>query len=250
MNIFFKELLIVSREVFWALLPLLVLFLIFQFVNLKIPIKRFIIVLRGIVLTFAGLVLFIHGVNIGFINMGNLIGKTLGESHYSWILIPIGFVLGFVVTFAEPAIQVLNIEVEKVSSGYINKKIMLFFLSFGVAVAVALSMTRMLKGISLWYFILPGYLIVLLLMWSVKPIFVAIAFDSGGVVTGPMIATFLLALIVGSSHAVSGSNPITDAFGMIALVSMVPIISILILGVLYNKQESKVKKEQKQTSEH
>jgi hypothetical protein len=242
MILFFEQLLKVTIDVFLALLPLLILFVLFQFISLKIPIKQFMVIMRGLILAFIGLVLFIQGVNIGFINAGDLIGKTLGESNYSWVLIPIGFLLGFVVTFAEPAIQVLNIEVEKVSSGYINKKIMLYFLSFGVALAVSLSMIRMLNGISLWYFILPGYLIVLLLMWFVKPIFVAIAFDSGGVVTGPMIATFLLALTVGSSYAIKDSNPITDAFGMIAMVSMVPILSILILGLLYSREELKRKK--------
>lgn len=243
MILFFEGLLDVSLEVLLALLPLLILFVLFQFISLKMPIKQFMVIMRGIILAFIGLVLFIQGVNVGFINAGDLIGKTLGESDYSWVLIPIGFLLGFVVTFAEPAIQVLNIEVEKVSSGYINKKIMLYFLSFGVAMAVALSMIRMLNGISLWYFILPGYLILLLLMWFVKPIFVAIAFDSGGVVTGPMIATFLLSLTLGSSYAIKGSNPITDAFGMIALVSMVPILSILILGLLYSREESKKNKQ-------
>lgn len=239
MNIFLEGLLKVIIEVFLALLPLLIIFIIFQFISLKLPISRFLIIIRGMVLAFIGLVLFLYGVNIGFINVGELIGKKLGGSEHQWVLVPIGFLLGFVVTFAEPAIQVLNMEVEKVSSGYINKKIMLYFLSFGVAIAVALSMTRMINGISLWYFILPGYLIVLMLMWYVKPIFVAIAFDSGGVVTGPMIATFLLALTVGSSYAIKGSNPIMDAFGMIALVSMVPILSILILGLLYSRGESR-----------
>jgi hypothetical protein len=230
-------------EVLFALLPLLIIFIIFQFVKIKLPRAQFVIVLRGLFLTFAGLVLFLSGVDLGFIYMGDLIGKTLGQLSYNWILIPIGFVLGFVVTIAEPAIQVLIIEVEKVTAGSINRKIILYFLSFGVAVAVALSMFRMMNNISLWYFILPGYLIVLIFMWFVSPVFVSIAFDSGGVVTGPMIATFLLSLFVGSSTVISGSDPLTDAFGMIAMVAMVPILSILILGFLYNRAEAKMEKE-------
>lgn len=238
----------VIREVFFALMPLVLFFAIFQFFTLKLPKKQLLKIVRGFVLTFGGLVLFLHGVNIGFINAGELIGKTLGEYQHNWILIPIGFILGFVVTLAEPAIQILNIEVEKVSAGYINKKVMLYFLSIGVAVSVALSMVRILTGVSLWYFILPGYLAAFILTRYVKPIFVAIAFDSGGVVTGPMIATFLLALTVGSSYAVEGSNPIFDGFGMIALVAMVPILSILILGILYDRPrpEKEVKHDIKQ----
>jgi hypothetical protein len=214
-----------------------------------LPKAQFVIVLRGLFLAFAGLVLFLSGVEIGFIYMGDLIGQTLGQLSYNWILIPIGFILGFVVTIAEPAIQVLIIEVEKVTAGSINRKIILYFLSFGVAVAVALSMFRMINNMSLWYFILPGYLIVLIFMWFVSPIFVSIAFDSGGVVTGPMIATFLLSLFVGSSTVISGSDPLTDAFGMIAMVAMVPILSILILGLLYNRAEAKMEKQIKNVTE-
>ena len=155
---------------------------------------------------------------------------------------PIGFILGFVVTMAEPAIQVLNMEVEKVTAGYINNRVLMYFLSVGVAAAVSLSMLRILMGIPLWYFLLPGYLAVFVLALKVKPLFVALAFDSGGVVTGPMIATFLLAFTVGSSRAVPGSNPLFDGFGMIAIVAMVPIMSVLVLGALYYRSEKKGEK--------
>lgn len=242
MNLFLVEIKDIIIQVFFALLPLLIIFIFFQLISLKLPLSQFLIILRGLVLAFIGLVFFLYGVEIGFIHVGELIGKTLGGLAYNWVLVPIGFLLGFVVTFAEPAIQILNIEVEKVTSGYINRKIMLYFLSFGVAIAIGLSMARMLSGISLWYFVLPGYSIALILMWFVKPIFVSIAFDSGGVVTGPMIATFLLALTVGSSSAITNSNPLLDAFGMIAMVAMVPILSILVLGILYDRQESKTRK--------
>jgi hypothetical protein len=243
MQIFIDIIINKTVEVLFALLPLLIIFIIFQFIKIKLPRAQFVIVLRGLFLTFVGLVLFLSGVDIGFIYMGDLIGQTLGQLTYNWILIPIGFVLGFVVTIAEPAIQVLIIEVEKVTAGSINRKIILYFLSFGVAVAVALSMLRMINNISLWYFVLPGYLIILIVMWFVSPIFVSIAFDSGGVVTGPMIATFLLSLTVGSSTVILGSDPLTDAFGMIALVAMVPIFSILVLGILYSKAEAKAKEQ-------
>lgn len=227
------------KDVSLAFLPLIIFFLLFNFFSWKMSRRQVMKFFRGIVLAFIGLVLFIQGVNAGFNNMGEAIGSALGQLSYNWVLVPIGFVLGFVVTMAEPAIQVLNIEVEKATAGYINSKIMLYFLSLGVATAVALSMLRILLGISLWYIILPGYALVFALSLAVKPLFAALAFDSGGVVTGPMIATFLLAFTVGSSQAVPGSSPLLDGFGMISLVAMVPILSVLVLGVLYSRSEAK-----------
>lgn len=227
------------KDVALAFLPLVIFFMLFNFFSWKMSRRQVMKFFRGIVLAFIGLVLFIQGVNAGFNNMGEAIGSALGQLSYNWVLVPIGFVLGFVVTMAEPAIQVLNIEVEKVTGGYINSKIMLYFLSLGVATAVALSMLRILLGISLWYIILPGYALVFALSLAVKPLFAALAFDSGGVVTGPMIATFLLAFTVGSSQAVPGSSPLLDGFGMISLVAMVPILSVLVLGVLYSRSEAK-----------
>lgn len=238
--IFVTELVVLLKEVFLSLLPLLIIFLIFQFTRLKLPKEQFLVIIRGIILTFIGLVLFLLGIKVGFIRVGELIGKTLGALDYNWVLIPIGFLLGLLVTLAEPGVRILNLEVEKVSGGYISRKVILYFLAIGVALAVALSMYRMLKGIPLWYFLLPGYSAILILMWFVKPMFVAIAFDSGGFATGPMITTFMLALMVGSSSAIKGSNPLLDAFGMVAMVAMVPILSILILGVLYRREELKI----------
>lgn len=228
-------------DVTLAFLPLIVFYVFFNYFYWKLPRRQVLRFFRGILIAFIGLTLFMQGVNVGFDKMGKAIGSALGGASFNWILVPIGFVLGFVVTMAEPAIQVLNMEVEKVTGGYIHNKVMLYFLSIGVAVAVALSMLRILLGISLWYFIVPGYLIIFILARKVKPLFVGLAFDSGGVVTGPMIATFILAFTVGSSEAVPGSNPLFDGFGMIALVAMVPILSLLILGALYARSEAKGK---------
>lgn len=251
MNNILSLLIEVVKETTLALLPLLTIFLIFQVVRLKLPKAQFGIIIRGMVLAFLGLGLFLFGINIGFVKAGELIGKGLGGLEHNWVLVPVGFLLGLLVTLAEPAVRILNIEVEKVSSGYINRKILLYFLSFGVAIALALSMVRMLNSISLWYFLFPGYVIILILMWFVKPIFVAVAFDAGGAVTSPMIVTFLMALTVGSSKAVEGSNPLLDAFGMIAMVALIPIFAILFLGVLYQRQEANNKnnqgKERKET---
>lgn len=226
-------------DVVLAFAPLVLFYTFFNIYFWKLPRRQVLNFFRGVLLAFIGLVLFLQGVNMGFNNMGDAIGNALGQTSYNWILVPIGFVLGFVVTMAEPAIQVLNMEVEKVTGGYINNRVLLYFLSTGVATAVALSMLRILTGFSLWYILLPGYLIVFSLAVKVKPLFVALAFDSGGVVTGPMIATFLLAFTVGSSSAVPGSDPIYDGFGMIAVVAMVPILSVLILGAIYARNENK-----------
>lgn len=229
----------VLLDVSLAFLPLILIFIVFNIFSWKLPRPQLTKILRGLLLAFVGLVLFLQGANVGFIKVGGLIGNYLGQLQYNWILIPIGFVLGFVVAMAEPAIKVLNFEVEKVTGGYIHNKVMLYFLSFGVASAVCLSMVRILAGISIWYFLVPGYLLAFVLAQKVKPIFVALAFDSGGVVTGPMIATFMLAFAVGSSESIEGSTPIFDGFGMIGLVAMFAIVSILTLGLFYSRSEAK-----------
>jgi hypothetical protein len=227
----------IARQVLVALLPLFLVFSFFQIFWLKLPKTQFINILKGFCFTFVGLTLFLQGVNIGFMPIGEYLGKTLGAQSYNWILIPIGCILGFVVTLAEPGVQVLNMEVEKASSGYINKKIMLYFLSIGVSIAVALAMLRILTGISIWYFIIPGYLLAFILTRYVSKTFVAIAFDSGGVTTGPMIVTFISSLAIGFSSVIQGRNPLLDGFGMISLVALTPILSVLILGYLYNRSE-------------
>ncbi len=238
-NLIFDGFLEVMYDSLNALIPLLIILFFLHFLFLKLSIDMLIQIIKGILFAFFGLVLFLHGVNISFINTGYMTGEVLGTLKNNWIIVPIGFVLGFIVTFAEPAVKILNNEIEKITTGYINKRIVLMFLSLGVAFSVALSMVRILTGISLWYFLVPGYLIALILTKFVGPLFVAIAFDAGGVVTGPMIATFLLAVILGVSKFVEGSDPLIDGFGMIAMVSLMPIISILVLGLIYERSNNK-----------
>jgi len=232
----FKGFDIVLRDVAFALTPLLLFFLFFQFAVLKLPKRRVIEMIKGVVLTFLGLALFLQGVHVGFMPVGELFGMAISSLQYNWILVPIGFLLGFAVTMAEPAVRVLVFEVEKTSSGYIRKNIMLYFLCIGVACSVSLSMAKILLGLSLWYFILPGYLIALLLMRYVTPQFIAIAFDAGGAATGPMTVTFILSMTVGVARQVENRNPIIDGFGMVSLVALVPILAILILGYLYGRK--------------
>lgn len=224
-------------EVAIALAPLTILFMFLQVWLLKLPKQRFFNTLKGLALTFLGLSLFLQGVYIGFLPVGELIGNTLGSLDYNWVLIPIGFVLGFASAFAEPAVRVLNYEVEKASGGYIPQQVMLYTLSLGVAVSVALSMARILFGFSLWYLVIPGYLIVLIMAHYSTPTFVAIAFDSGGVATGPMVVTFILTMSLGVASSIAGRNPLIEGFGMVALVALAPILAVLLLGLLYSRKE-------------
>jgi hypothetical protein len=165
----------------------------------------------------------------------------LGAFGSGLVIIPIGLAFGAVVVCAEPAVWILTQQVEEVSGGYVKRTIMLVSLSLSIALAVTLGMTRVFTGISIWYVILPGYLLAFLLMKFCPPLFTAIAFDSGGVASGPMSTTFVLSLTLGASKALGG-NPITDAFGMVAMIAMAPLITIQILGLIFRVQEEKAKK--------
>lgn len=226
-------------EVAMALIPLLLFFLFFQVFMLKLPWKKVKDIFVGVGLTFAGLSLFLQGVHVGFLPAGREIGDLAGGWENQWILIPVGFLLGFVATFAEPAVKVLNLEVDKVSGGYIPGKLMLYTLSIGVAISIALAMTRIIYGIPLWYFIVPGYLLAIGMMLYSTDTFTAIAFDAGGVATGPMTVTFILAIALGFSETLEGRDPMIDGFGMIALVALAPILSVLTLGLLYKFKEAR-----------
>ncbi|MGA8942426.1 MAG: DUF1538 domain-containing protein [Thermoactinomyces sp.] len=224
-------------EVAVALTPLFVTFLLFQIFQLKLPRRRVSNIIKGFILTFLGLAFFLQGVHVGFLPAGKEMGSILGGLSYNWILIPIGLALGFVATFAEPAVRILNQQVDKVSTGSIPEKVMLYTVSIGVAVSVALSMLRVLAGIPLWYFVIPGYLLAFILTRYTKKSFTAIAFDSGGVATGPMTVTFILSMVVGVATVLEDRNPLLEGFGMISLVALAPILSVLILGIMYGRKE-------------
>lgn len=230
------------EDVLFALSPVVLLFALAQIFLLKLSRKKIIRIAKGVFMAFLGLVLFLQGVHIAFMPVGELMGITLGSLEYNWILIPLGFLLGFVAVMAEPAVRVLNDEIEQVSGGSINKTVMLFTLCLGVAVSVALSMTRVLTGISLWYFIIPGYVIAFILSKYVDPKFIAIAFDAGGVATGPMTVTFILSMTVGVAKVLDNRNPLMDGFGTVSLVALTPILSVLLLGFLYTRKEKEESK--------
>lgn len=231
--IIFQGFLHVLQEVALALLPLIIVFLVFQIVFTRLPwdeIKR---ILIGISISFVGLSLFLQGVHIGFFPAGSSIGEHLGRLDYNWVVIPIGFLLGLVTVIAEPAVRVMNYEVEKVSGGFISQRTMLYTLSLGVAVSVALAMARIIYGIPLLYILIPGYTIALVIIRYSPPTFVSVAFDSGGVATGPMTVTFVMAMAVGVATGIEGRDPLLDGFGLISLVALAPILSVLLLGLFY-----------------
>ena len=218
------------KEVALALMPIVIFFVIFQIFFLKLEKITVIQIIVGMVYTYLGLVLFLAGVNIGFMPMGTFIGRTLGETSM-WLLIPIGALIGWFIVSAEPAVHVLKQQVENVTEGAVKGKSVGLALSIGVAASIGLAMLRVITGISIWYIIIPGYLFSLVMTFFVPPIFTAIAFDSGGVASGPMTATFLLPLALGACDAVGG-NMLTDAFGLVAFVAMTPLVTIQLLGLI------------------
>lgn len=225
-------------EVVFALAPLLLLFLIFQVV-VRASLSSLSRIMVGTALTIVGLSLFLQGVHVGFLPFGELTGTTLSGASYRWVLIPIGFVLGFASIIAEPAVRILNYEVEKVSTGSIKSTPILITLSIGVGIAVALAMARVLYGIPLWWILVPGYLIAFALTRFSSETFVSIAFDSGGVATGPMTVTFILALAVGAATGIEGRDPVIEGFGLVALVALAPILAVLVLGSIYKRSEDR-----------
>lgn len=224
-------------EALQAFSLLLVLLFVFQFTFLRLSRTAFLKLLLGLGIAFAGLVLFLQGVKAGFLPAGDEMGKALGDMDASWAIIPIGFILGFTAIIAEPAVRILGSEVEDVSSGYIKSSVIVYTLSVGVAAFVALGMARMVYGIPLFYLLVPGYLLALLLLPFSRPDFTSIAFDAGGVATGPMTVTFILALTVGAASTVKGRDPVIDGFGLIALVALAPILFVLVLGLIYRWKE-------------
>lgn len=220
------------KEMAISLLPIIVFFGIFQLVARDIDKKTLIKIGIGLVYTYIGLVLFLTGVNVGFMPAGNYLGQVIAGLPYRYIIVPIGMIIGYFIVQAEPAVFVLNKQVEELTDGAISATAMGTSLSVGVAVSIGLAMIRVLTGISIMWFMIPGYAIALVLTFFVPKIFTAIAFDSGGVASGPMTTTFLLPFAMGACSTVGG-NIITDAFGVVAMVAMTPLITIQVLGVIY-----------------
>lgn len=189
--------------------------------------------IRGILVAAVGLTVFLMGVRIGFIPYAREMGSLLISERSAPVLIVAGFAIGLTATLAEPAVRILSRQVDEFSSGYLKEKAVLYAIASGVAAAVALNMARIRYGVPLLYIVGPGYLLVLLLLIFSRPSFVAVAFDAGGVATGPMAVTFVMSLAIGAATGM-GRDPATEGLGLVALVAMAPIISVLLLGSVYN----------------
>jgi len=227
-------------EVFFALLPILVLFLVFQIISFKLDKKGFLRIIKGLVYTYVGLVCFLVGVYGGFMDVGSVVGYSLASLDNKLFLVIVGFMLGFVTILAEPAVYVLTHQIEEVTSGYVKRKAVIFALSIGVGFSVALSMIRILiPGIQLWHYLLPGYIISIIMSFFVPKLFVGIAFDSGGVASGPMTATFILAFTQGAAERIESANVLIDGLGMIAMVALTPLITLQILGFIFKIKSRK-----------
>ncbi len=220
------------KEVFVSLIPVAAVFAIFQLISRRYQRRQVKRILIGFAYTYIGLVLFLCGVNVGFAPVGSFIGKEIGAAGWRWLLIPLGMLIGYYIVKAEPAIQVLNHQVEGVTNGAVSAKAMNRCLSIGVAVSVGLALMRVLTGLAISWIVIPGYVIALVLSRFVPNMFVGIAFDSGGVASGPMTTTFLIPLSIGACESVGG-NIMTDAFGVVALVALTPLIAVQIMGIQY-----------------
>ncbi|MCF0242209.1 MAG: DUF1538 family protein, partial [Treponema sp.] len=233
----------VLKEAAVSILPLLAMFGVFQITLLKMSPRQVIRMIIGFGYSFIGLVIFLTGVNGGFMQAGKELGLVLGQKAFElggwWfaLLIGTGLALGAIVVCAEPAVWVLTEQVESVSGGTISRKALLVFLSVGSAVAIGLALWRAVSGFSIKYILVPGYAISLLLMIFCPSLFTGIAFDSGGVASGPITSTFVLSFALGASSLSSGNS--RDVFGVIAMVAMTPLIAIQILGIIYRIKTSK-----------
>ncbi len=222
-----------AKESCITLLPLLILFLIFNRTKFNLSRKASSNILKGLLYAFLGLTLFMVGVNAGFMEVGRIMGEGIAKTHL-WMLPVIGFLLGMVVVLAEPAVYVLTEQVEEVTAGHIKRKVLLVALSAGIALAVCGSMLRiMIPALKLWHFLLPGFALGAILSYRVPPIFVGIAYDAGGVASGPMTATFILAFAQGAAGAIPTANILVDGFGVIAMVAMAPLVAIQTLGLIF-----------------
>lgn len=227
-----------AGEVLMAIGPIVVFFLIFRAATGGIGTGGLGKIIVGIIYTFVGLTMFLTGVNVGFLPLGHELGEILAASSLKWLIIPVGMIIGYFIVAAEPAVQVLKKQVEEETEGAIPARALSLTLSVGVAISIGIAMLRVLTGVPIMYFIVPGYLIAIVLSFIVPDVFTSIAFDSGGVASGPMTATFLLPFAMGACASVGG-NVATDAFGVVAMVAMTPLIAIQVLGLIYKIKQHK-----------
>ncbi len=224
----------VVKDVLLGLIPIIIFFLIYQFFTARVHKKEMAQIFIGAGYTFVGMVLFLVGVNVGFMPVGSFLGSSFGNmGSFSWIVIPVGMVIGFCMTYAEPAVGVMNKQVEEATQGAIPPKIIPMAMALGVALSCGIAMIRALTGIPIILFLVLGYVAAVILSYICPNLFTTIAFDAGGVASGVMAATFMLPLSIGICEAAGSGSVMIDAFGTIALIAMAPTISIQIVGVMY-----------------
>jgi hypothetical protein len=215
-----------------AVLPLLLILILFQVFFLKLPVSYVVTLLKGTAISAVGLLLFLQGINTGFLPYGQAIGQAMANFSYRWLMLPFGFVIGFLTAWSEPAVRILCDQVEQASVGTIRKRVVLIAVCIGVAIFVTIAMARMAYGIPLLYILIPGYILAIAMFWFTQKEFIAIAVDAGGAATGPITNTFLISLGLGLSSANSDQNLAVSGLGLIALVTLAPIISVIALGII------------------
>jgi len=223
----------VVKEVVFAVLPISILMMVLQFTIIFMPAEVFLKFLAGVLMVGVGLILFLLGVQIGFLPIGELIGSALPRTKNVWLVVSMGFVLGFIVTVAEPDVRVLATQVDLVSAGGISKNVLIYTVAAGVGFFVALALVRIILNFSINYILVFGYLLVFALAAFAPAPFIPVSFDSGGVTTGPMTVPFILALGIGVASVLKGKSASSDGFGLVALASIGPILAVLMLGVIY-----------------
>lgn len=229
---FLTDLVSLAINVVLAILPIAVVFGVFQAWLLKLPRLEVMRIVTGTVLASLGLFLFLLGVSIGFMPFGRAIGEAIGSISQQWVVVLLGLILGFVTTWGEPAVRILADQVEESSGGSIRQRMVMIAVCSGVAVAVGLGLFRISHGTPLLWLLVPGYLIVIAALWLSDREFVSIAVDAGGVATGPLANTFLLALAFGASSVVVGQDPLVHGLGLVALIALASTISVIMLGLL------------------
>lgn len=228
-------------EVLVALTPILLVFIIANRASFKLSKIEFARIFVGLILSFIGLVLFLLGVNEGFMEVGKLVGAGLTSAGNTPVLVAVAFALGLVTILAEPAVLILTKQIEDSTSGYVKRSLVLITLAVGVGLAVALAVLRVLiPALQLWHILLPGYIIAVALTFFTPNLFIGIAFDSGGVASGPMTATFVLAFMQGIAGNTPGADIVLDGFGVISMVAMIPLIALQLLGVMFKIKTRKI----------
>ncbi|MDZ7641295.1 MAG: DUF1538 domain-containing protein [Desulfurivibrio sp.] len=221
------------REVFYAVLPITAVVMVLQFTLIWLPLATFIQFLVGLLMVSVGLTLFLWGVQVAMLPIGEMIGAALPKMGKAWLVVLFGAILGFAATVAEPDVRVLAMQVDQVSAGEISQNLLIYTVASGVAFFVGLAMLRLIVGIPITYLLIIGYALVFLLAAFTPAHFVPVSFDAGGVTTGPMTVPFILALGVGVASVLGGKSASSDGFGLVALASIGPILAVMLLGVFY-----------------